>query len=485
MIEIDSGADVALPAYDRTGVTVGIAHFGVGNFHRAHQALFIDRCLHRPGQQDWGIFGIGAGDSPASRIKADAFERQGGLYTLTEFAPDGGHSSRVIGSILEYAHAPADYDRVVRALGDPRLRIVTLTITEGGYLVDPATGRVPEDHPAVLADAQGDRPTVFGLLARALAGRRGAGIAPFTVVSCDNLRHNGDVARAALTGVAAAIDPELARWIGEHVAFPNSMVDRIVPAVGDAERQRLNELTGVDDAMPVMAESYLQWVLEDDFPAGRPELEAVGVEFVEDITTHETMKGRILNASHVLLSFPSLLAGYRHVHEALADPLLRGFAERFLLDDVIPVLDAPAGVSLPDYAASVLERFANPAVGDQWVRIATDGATKIGVFHTATLEALLRADGDTRRQALMIACYERFLGGVDERGVSFEVGEPTLSDADRDRLRDADGLGILRIAPLAPLGLDRDAAFAADYARARDELAARGVLGAIEALGLA
>ena len=476
---------VEFPGYDAYQITAGIAHIGVGNFHRAHQARYLDQILHRPGQQTWGILGIGVGDSDASRAKAAAFQRQGGRYTLTEFAPDGSHQSRVIGAIHRYLHAPANPEAMVAALADPRLRIATLTITEGGYLIDPGSGAVPGDHPDLLADKRGERPTVFGLLLRALAHRREHGIDPFTIVSCDNLRHNGDVTRAALIGAAAVLNPDLTEWIHDEVAFPNSMVDRIVPAVTETERERLNQLTGIDDAVPVMSESYLQWVLEDTFPTGRPELEAVGVEFVEDISTHETMKGRILNAAHMLLSFPALLAGYRLVHQALADPLLRGFAERFLHDDVLPILDAPGGVSLPTYVDSVLERFSNPAVGDQWARIATDGTTKIAVFHTATITDLLARGGDTRREAFLIASYQRFLTGQDDDGASFPVGEPTLSAADLAQLRNSDGLGILRAAPFAPMNLTQHPGFVRNFREMRDSIHQRGVLATIREQQLA
>lgn len=452
---------VIRPGYDRRAVRPGVAHFGVGNFHRTHEAVYLDRCLHLPGNEGWGIVGIGTSDGAAARAKAEAFRRQDCLYTVTELAPDGTSQSRVIGAMVRYLHAPSDPEAVLVQLSDPELRIVSLTVTEGGYLVDETTGRLLSQQPEQQDGLTDDRPqTVFGYLVQALRRRREAGVAPFTVVSCDNVRHNGDTARKVVLAVARSVDPDLASWIEESVAFPNSMVDRIAPYVSAADRERLNAITGIEDAMPAMSESYLQWVVEDRFPAGRPDLGAVGVELRDDVEVYESVKGRLLNASHVLLSYPALLVGHRLVHDAMADVRVRGLVETFMARDVIPLLEGPAGVSLEAYKDLIVERFANPAVDDQLIRIATDGSAKIPVFHATTISEMLERGRDVRREAFLLACYRRYLGDVDDRGAPLGATEPSLSAEDRREIDAPDGLGLLRIGAFAGLKLEQHAEFA-------------------------
>lgn len=450
--------------YDRSRVTAGIAHFGVGNFHRVHQALYIDRILRQGEDLSWGIVGIGLSDGDAARQKSENFRSQQGLYTLTEYAPDGTSRSQVVGSMIDYLHAPSDPERVLAQLQDPQLRIVTLTITEGGYLLDDSTGEFRVDHPSVQADFASATPsTVFGYLVEALRRRRAEGAAPFTVVSCDNLRQNGATTRRAVVGYARAVDGELAEWIEKNVSFPNSMVDRIAPYVTADDRERLNRETGVDDLLPVMSESYLQWVIEDDFPAGRPQLETVGVQLRPDVHAFEAVKGRMLNASHVLLSYPGLLLGYRYVDEAMRDESLREMLDVFMQNDVIPLVTAPEGVDLQEYKRLILDRFANPAVGDQLIRIATDGAAKIPVFHTATIRELIEWDGDVRREAFLFACYRQYLSGRDDTGALIDVTEPSLTQEDWHAITGEDELNLLRLPTFRPLDLTDSNAFTDEY----------------------
>lgn len=473
---------VAVPSYDRSRVSPGIVHIGVGNFHRTHQAVFIDRCLHRPGQENWGIVGVGLGRGAAAEAKAEAFVRQNGLYTVTECGPDGDGQIRVIGAMIEYLHAPQDPKRVLALLASPAIRIVTLTITEGGYNIDERTGAFRFDEPEVARDLAGNVPrTVFGILVEALARRRAAGVPGFTVVSCDNLRHNGDTTRVAVVGFARARNAALAEWIEREVAFPNGMVDRIAPTVTQEDRRRLNAQSGIDDLMPAMGERFIQWVIEDRFPNGSPELGAVGVELRDDVALFEAAKGRILNAAHMMLAYPALLCGYRVVHEAMRDERLRGFLRRFLQRDAIPLIEGPAGVHLPDYAEVVLERFGNPAVGDQLLRIAQDGAAKIPVFHRRTIEMLLETGGHLAREAFFLASFAHFLGGRDDAGEAYEVVEPTFSAEDQVELRAADGLGLLRTSPFAVLRLDRHDDFVAAYRAAASAIARDGVGRSVEA----
>ncbi|MFN8082085.1 MAG: mannitol dehydrogenase family protein [Kineosporiaceae bacterium] len=477
-------AGLAVPGYDRSAVTAGVAHIGVGNFHRVHQGVYLDRVLHQASQQDWGILGVGVVDSPASAAKAAAFAAQDNLHTVTEFAPDGSHASRVIGSMVGYESVPADPGAAQARLLDPAIRIVTMTIGESSYNLVEGSGEFDLSTPAVADDLQHpQRPprTVFRLLVDALAGRRRDGTAPFTVMSCDNLRGNGDTIRRSLLGYAAAVDPELAQWIEGEVHFPNCMVDRIAPLVDDARRAELNALAGVDDAAATIGEDHLQWVIEDDFPSGRPRWEEVGVTMSDQVAQYEAVKGRMLNACHVLMSYPAVLLGHRFVHEAMADPLVYRMLRTFVDQDVIPLITPPTGVRLPDYRDQILSRFANPAVRDQLLRIAMDGAAKIPVFHTVTLRTQVEQGLDPSREALLLLCFRRYLSGVDDRGAAFDVHEPLLSPQDRAACAGDDPRAALRLASFSPLGLEDHPGFVSRF----DELAAvmtqRGVATAIEA----
>ncbi len=467
---------VERPRYDRGLVRAGIVHFSVGNFHRAHQAVYVDRCLALPDHAGWGICGVGLIDSPAERAKAEGLTAQDGLYTLSLFPPGGEPSSSVVGAIVDYLFAPGDPGAVLAKLCEPAIRIVSLTVTEGGYNLDETSGRFRLDAPDIVHDlAHPEAPrTVFGFIVAGLAQRRAAGLPPFTVLSCDNLRHNGDIVRRGVLAFAQARDPELSAWIDANVTFPSCMVDRITPAVGPADVARLNELTGIADKVPVFAESFIQWVVEDRFCAGRPALEQVGVQFTGDVAAYEQIKLRMLNATHSMLSYPGLLAGYRLVHEAMADPLILGYLRRFLDRDVIPLLEAPPGMALPAYRDAVLERFANPAVADQLLRITSDGASKIPVFLGDTLRAVLATGADHQRLAFLFAAFAHYLGGVDDRGVTFEPAEPHLSADDRALAADPDPKAALRLSTFKGLELEQSPVFVASFLRYRAMIAERG-----------
>lgn len=434
-------AGISAPGYDPSAIRTGIVHFGVGNFFRAHEAFYVDRCLGLPGQQGWGIAGVGLTGGARSERKAETFRAQDCLYSLTEAAPDGARAVRVIGALRAYLLAPSDPHAVLDLLADPAIRIVSMTITEGGYNIDETTGRFRLDTPAVQADLAGDAPpaTIFGFVVEALARRRAAGAGPFTVLSCDNLRHNGDVARTAFLGYARARDAGLAEWIERHVTFPNAMVDRITPSVDAAIAAELNATSGLDDALPLVAEDFTQWVVEDAFCAGRPALEQAGVQFVDDVTGYEQVKVRMLNASHILLAFPGILLGYRHVDEALRDPDLERFVNAYLERDVIPRLTAPEGLDPQEYRRSVLSRFSNPAMADQLLRVGGDGSSKVQVYWTETVRRTLADGGDLSRIAFGMAAYLEMLRGKDESGAAYTPFEPTLDPA-RIALAGADDL---------------------------------------------
>jgi mannitol 2-dehydrogenase/sorbose reductase len=456
--------ELALPGYDRSKLTAGIAHIGVGNFHRVHQAAYIDQCLHMPGHEDWAIIGIGLGDSEQAQAKAAAFALQDGLYTVTETGADGSANARVIGAMIDYLHAPADPEAVLRCLSDPAIRIVTLTITEGGYNLNEATGEFRLTAPDIAAELGGGAPrSAFAYLVESLRRRRDNGSGGYTVVSCDNLRHNGDTARLAVLSYAQAVDAELADWIATEVTFPNSMVDRIAPGIPADQADALNSASGVNDQMPALAEPYTQWVIEDRFSAGRPDLAAAGVELLNDVTQHEAIKGRMLNASHMMLAYPGLLLGYRTVPEAMADDDLRQLLHNFMEHDAMPLLDEPEGLVLEDYKNSVLERFNNPAIADQLTRVAHDGAAKIPVFYTATVKGMLSRGFNCRRVAFLLACFRLYLNGLDARGDRYDVNEPRLSNADWSLVRNGPPSAVLDLSCFRGMKLTQHARMVTTY----------------------
>ncbi|WP_309083577.1 mannitol dehydrogenase family protein [Chelativorans sp.] len=412
----------AVPRYDRAGLRPGILHFGVGNFHRAHQALYIDDLFNGGRDLDWAILGAGVreADEQMRRRLAD----QDFLTTVVEQEADRS-SARITGSMIGFL-PPGDIAAIVGALADPAIRVVSMTITEGGYFLDPASGRFDPGHPEIVADgADPESPrTVFGLIIAGLKRRRAEGTAPFTVMSCDNLRHNGSVTRDAVVGLARLSDPAFAAWIEESVAFPNSMVDRITPATGDRERRALEEEFGIVDGWPVFCESYRQWVLEDNFPAGRPALEQVGVEFVQDVAPFETMKIRILNGGHSLLAYAAALLDVRFVHEAMANPLLHAFLRKVEQDEIIPVVPPVPGTDLLSYFRRVEERFANPKIADTAQRLCYDGSNKLPKFILPTISDRLEKGLDATGLALEVALWCRYCFGTTESGVPIAPNDP-------------------------------------------------------------
>ncbi|RFD18494.1 mannitol dehydrogenase family protein [Komagataeibacter melaceti] len=423
-------AGVQAPQYQLGDVGRGIVHFGVGNFFRAHEAWYVNKCLGLPGQSEWGIVGVGLSGGARSEAKARAFQQQDCLYSLTEVTADGARTVSVIGALREYLLAPANPDAVLARLVDPQTRIVSMTITEGGYNIDEETGRFRLDTPAIRADLDnpGQPATVFGYVVEALRRRRAAGTGPFTVLSCDNLRSNGHVAHEAFVGYARALDADLAEWIDANVTFPCSMVDRITPGVDADTRKALNEASGLDDELPVLAEDFSQWVLEDKFCNGRPALEKAGVEFVDDVAGYEQVKVRMLNAAHLLLGSTGLLLGHRYAHETVADADLDRLVNAYWTQDAMPQIDAPAGVDLDAYRKRLLSRFSNPAVADTLLRICSDGASKVRVFWTDTVRRSLASGRPLDRIAFGIAAYLEMLGGRDEKGQAYTPIEPTLGE---------------------------------------------------------
>ncbi|OUJ01076.1 mannitol dehydrogenase family protein [Acetobacter cibinongensis] len=475
---------VLTPDYDRTKTTPGIAHLAVGNFHRAHQALYIDRVLARPDQQEWAIVGVGLRDNERETKRAALMAEQDGLYTLTEFATDGDHTTRVLGAITEYVQAAKDRTAAIHRLADPSIKIVSLTITEGGYYVD-ANGQFMLDDPAIAEDLKRDVPeTAFGLVTEALRLRRESGAGPFTVMTCDNLRDNGTVARTAFCSYAKARNAKLGAWIEENVTFPSTMVDRITPSVSAADVTRLNALSGIDDKMPLFAEDFTQWVIEDKFCAGRPELEAVGAEFTQDVGPYEQVKLRMLNASHSMLALPGVLMDYATVPDAMQDTALVALLEQFLAQDASPFISPPAGVSLQRYAQQVLSRFRNPAVGDQLIRIASDSASKLPVFWADTAKGVLEAGKDHKRIAFGVACFLNYLRGETDSHKRYTLSEPGLPDDARTQAMQDDTTAALQIPVFSGWELDRFPAFVQDVDTLRQSIRTHGARKTLQNLSL-
>ncbi len=419
---------VAIPQYDRSATSIGIVHFGVGAFHRAHQAMYLDAIL-ASGHPDWAICGVGVLEG--DRAMRDALRAQDNLYTLAESAPDGTSVARVIGSIREYLFAPDDPAAVLARLADPATRIVSLTITEGGYSIDDATGEFAPNDPLTLHDLEPDAGlpvSAFGFITAGLALRRAAGIPPFTVMSCDNIQGNGHVARTAIMAFAARKDPDLATWIGKHVAFPNSMVDRITPATTDDTRAWITAEYGIDDRWPVRCESFTQWVLEDNFPTGRPPLETVGVQIVDDVLPYELMKLRLLNATHQMMAYPGALVGERLVHEVARDPLFSGLLLDYMHQEAIPTLQPVPGINLDAYCLELIARYSNEAIRDTLARLAFDASARIPKFLLPVLRHQLETGGEFRRCAFTLAAWAQFTEGRDENGDPTPINDQRAAD---------------------------------------------------------
>ncbi len=409
------------PTYLRSDVTTGIVHFGVGGFHRAHQAMVIDTLMREGKALDWGICGVGV--LPVDAKMRDVMREQDSLYTLVYKHADGSRDARVIGSIVEYLFAPDDPEAVIEKMADTSTRIVSLTVTEGGYNFDQKTGEFDSSTPAIQADlVPGAMPaTVFGLVVEALARRRERGIPPFTIMSCDNIQGNGHMARRTFSAFASLRDPELGGWVLENVAFPNSMVDRITPVTTDDDRAEVLDRFGIFDAWPVVCEPFFQWVLEDTFPLGRPPFEDAGVQVVGDVEPYELMKLRLLNVSHQAMCYFGFLSGYRYAHEATADPVFAKFLRDYMDREATPTLKPVPGVDLDDYKLTLIERFANSEIRDTLARLCAESSDRIPKWLLPVIRAQLESDGEIFRSAGIVASWARYAEATDEQGAPIVV----------------------------------------------------------------
>jgi mannitol 2-dehydrogenase len=388
---------IPVPRYDRSRIGIGIVHFGVGGFHRSHQAMYLDKLLGAGLARDWGICGVGV--LPGDRRMRDALRSQDYLYTLVLEHPDGTREPRAVGSILDFRYAPDDPEAVIELIAAPSTRIVSLTITEGGY------------SPPLSA--------VFALVTEALDRRRRRGLPSPTIVSCDNIVENGAVARRVFTSHAERSNPELAQWMRDNTKFPNSMVDRITPATTPDVVERLAAEYGVRDAWPVAAEPFAMWVLEDDFADGRPPLEEAGVRLVDDVSPYEKMKLRLLNASHQGLCYFAYLAGYRLVHEAAQDRLIAELLSRYMDVEAMPTLMRVPG--LTEFKEGLLPRFANAYVRDTVPRLCAESSDRIPKWLLPVVRDNLRSGGPVRMSAAVVASWARYAEGVDEQGQPIDV----------------------------------------------------------------
>ncbi len=477
-----SSLTIDKPSYDRDRASVGIVHFGFGSFHRSHQAMYLDRLMETGRGLDWGICGVGV--LPQDEAMRDAMRAQDCLFTLVLRHPDGTLEPRIVGSVLEYLWGPQDAEAVYARLVDPAVRIVSLTVTEGGYLKNPATGAFDASHASVVHDLGNldDPRTAFAYIVEGLRRRRDAGVEPFTVLSCDNLQGNGIYARQAVVGFASLIDAELADWIDQNVAFPNCMVDRITPATTDADREAVATEFGIEDAWPVPGEPFTQWIVEDEFPSGRPELEAVDVQFVEDVKPYELMKLRLLNASHQALAYFGAPLGYVLVDETMRDGRIRRYLERYMADEAAPTLGDLPGIDLQGYMATLVERFSNPRMRDTLVRLATDGSNRMPTFTLPAIAANVAAGRPVDLGAAMVAAWAEYWaligrGGLGASEVPDDVHAAELTAAALDPSPTA----FIELRTLFG-DLGDDEAFRGPYLSARRSLAERGVHATLDSL---
>jgi mannitol 2-dehydrogenase len=467
-----------IPNYDRGSLVPSVVHIGVGGFHRAHQALYFDE-LANGGNLNWGVVGVGLRRPEMGEV----LRQQYGLYTVVEMSLDG-ERPRVVGSLTQYLFAPDDPGAVVRALADPRTRLVTLTVTGDGYLTGP-DGSLLEEHPDVTHDlAQPAAPvSMVGFIVEGLRVRRAAGSGPFTVLSCDNLPDSAAAARTAITSFARRRDVDLADWIERTVTFPSSMVDRITPETSPQRRDEIVKRIGLPDDWPVITEPFRQWVIEDRFCNSRPPLEQVGVQFVPDVAPYKLIKGRTLNGGHTALGYIGTLLGHTTTAEAMCDGQLRQGLERMLAEEVLPLLPEVSGMELGPYLQTTLDRFANPAIADALSRLCRRGSTKVRSYLLPSLHDARQRGGRRRLLVVALAAWLRYLRGTDLGGQPLKIEDP-LADLLQARIEEggADPRPILEVREVFGDLVD-DAPLVAEIRAALEAWSHCDARGALELLG--
>lgn len=421
-------SQVEVPSYQRGGaVKEGIVHIGVGGFHRAHLAVYVDQLMQKHGVTDYAICGVGL--QPFDSAMRDALGSQDHYYTVFERSAQGS-VAHVVGSINSFLFAPDNREAVVAKMAHPDTHIVSLTITESGYYYNENSHQLQSEHPDIQFDlnpANDKAPrTTFGFLYAAMVRRRQQGLKPFTVLSCDNMQKNGSITRNMLVSFARLRDPDMAKWIAEG-GFPNAMVDRITPRTSDADKKALADDFGIEDAWPVITEPFSQWVIEDHFSDGRPPFEKVGVQVVKnvhDVEQFEKHKLRLLNASHSALGYPGQMAGFDYVHEAMENPMYRSFIWQMMQEEVKPLLPEIPGVNIDQYCQTLIDRFSNPIIMDQLPRICLNASGKIPQFIMPSIAEAIWVTGPFRRLCFVAAAWFRYVHGVDDHGNPFDVEDP-------------------------------------------------------------
>lgn len=469
--------------YIREQVKTGIMHIGVGNFHRAHEEFYTNRLLADTTQQNWGICGVML--LPGDERLYKALKKQDNIYTLTVCGRDGKDEVYCIGSLVELIWGVENPKAVIDKIADKDIKIITMTITEGGYNIDKTSGEFMLDENNVKHDITNPHTpkTVFGFITEGLRRRKEAGNGPITLLSCDNLQHNGNTAKKAFTTFITAQDKELAEWVEQNVTFPNSMVDRITPATRPEDVILLNEKNGTQDEAPVYSEDFIQWVIEDNFIAGRPAWETVGVEFTDDVTAYENMKLSLLNASHTLLSYPAFLSGYRKVDEAMHDERFVHFLRTFMDKDITPYVPVPGNTDLELYKQTLIERFANRSVSDQLARLCFDGVSKYPVYVMPNLIKMIRDKADFTRVAFSMAAYRHYLKyKTDDKGVAFEINDPWLTAEDLKLIDSNDPVDFLGMSAFQSTNLKAANDFVKVYLRMVEDIKQKGIFTVLESI---
>ena len=466
---------ITVPAYDRASVKTGIVHVGIGGFHRSHEAFYTDQLLHDPSNSDWGICGVALleFDTKIHQTLKD----QNGLYTLIVKELDGTQTTKVIGSIVEYLYAPENTLAVIEKMASPEVKIISLTITEGGYNYNEATKEFDFNTPSIQHDLEhADAPkTIFGYLTQALKLRKERGLKGCTIQSCDNIQGNGHMTKRMLLSYVSKAVPELVEWIESHVSFPNAMVDRITPATAPSDIINLKETTGVEDAWPVVCEPFKQWVIEDDFIEGRPAWETVGAQFVENVEPYEKMKLSLLNAGHSVLGILGALIGYDTIDESVSNIHIRTFLHNYMDIEVSPTLGDLEGINLKEYKASLLERFGNINIKDQIDRICSESSAKFPIFILPTVNAQLVEKGSVEFAAFVVAAWAIYSLGKDENGK-----DVVIKDAMKSQLYDKAVASVMESTSFLTLEsifgkLQSSAVFKAAYSKAYKDITKNGV----------
>ncbi|MGO4821713.1 MULTISPECIES: mannitol dehydrogenase family protein [unclassified Flavobacterium] len=414
-------ANVSVPTYDRDAIKTSILHIGVGNFHRSHQAYYINELIDKYKDLNYGICGVDLLDS--DRKMYNILKDQDGLYTLYTKEANGAHKAKIIGSIVEYFYGPENPLAVIERMASPDIKIISLTIAEDGYHLNEITGAFDINHPAVTEDIKNpfSPKTVFGYLTQSFKLRKLRGIEGCTVLSCDNIKSNGDTMRQSLLEYVSKVEPELVEWIKENTTFPNTMVDRINPITSSVDRNTLKEDFSIDDQWPVIVEPFSQWVIEDKFVHETPAWERVGVQYTDAIGPFENLKLKILNASHTILGILGTLHGYKTVYEVTSDTDFLTFLEAFLDDEVTPTLQDSNSDTIEKYKKNIVSRFKNPHINDQLFRICQESSAKVPLFILPTIKSQLLSNKNIEKAALIIAAWAKYNDGIDDNENSYEI----------------------------------------------------------------